>query len=170
MTQPIAPPQPQPYYYQPPQHQPQPYYYQPQPGYYYQPQPGYFNPTHGYYNAPQPYPPQPNGEKEYPQLTADDIKGTVGGQAKGTLRATLLDADGTPIKGAPITFSMAGGGRVMGTVATGADGVAMLNSGSNILDPILWAQGLGSGYTAHFAGNKQYMPATASASINPAIA
>ncbi|MGW3209399.1 hypothetical protein [Streptomyces sp. NPDC001135] len=163
-TQPYAPPQP-PYPY-PPQFQPyppQPYPYPPQGQYPYPPQ-------FQQYPQPYPYPPQPNGgtDKEYPQLTAATVKGTVMGQAQAQISAKLIDSDGEPIKGVPITFTV-GSGRQIGIGVTDATGVAHLDSGSNLLDPILWAQALGSGYEAQFQGNKKYMPALAHGKIEPSL-
>ncbi|MFD9817070.1 Ig-like domain-containing protein [Streptomyces sp. NPDC059080] len=155
-------------YYPPP---PQGYYPQQPPQGYYppQPQPGYYPyPPQGYY-PPQP-PPADGGEqtKVLPQLTAEDVSGAVVG-AKATFRATLLDPDGQPIQGAMVTFKMTGG-KVIGSAATGSDGVATLNSGSHMTDPLgVWGPALAGGYEAHFAGNKKFQPATASASITPAL-
>ncbi|MFF9321041.1 hypothetical protein ACF1BP_25680 [Streptomyces sp. NPDC014735] len=173
MSTPIAPPSqpPQGYYPYPPP--PPQGYYPPQPPQgYYPPQPpqGYYPyPPQGYY----PYPPQPpatDGEqtKVIPQLSADDVSGAVVG-AKATFRATLLDPDGEPIQGATITFRMTGG-KVIGSTSTGSDGVATLNSGGHMTDPLgVWGPGLGGGYEAHFAGNKKFQPATANAAITPAL-
>ncbi|ANP54888.1 hypothetical protein J2Z21_001450 [Streptomyces griseochromogenes] len=163
--QPYAPPQP---YQYPPQSQPawypyppqsQPYPYPPQQAYPYPPQ-----------FQPYPYPPQTNGstEKEYPQLTAATVKGTVMGQAQAQISAKLIDSDGEPIKGVPITFTV-GAGRQIGIGVTDATGVAHLDSGSNLLDPLLWAQAIGSGYEVQFQGNKKYMPALAHGKIEPGI-
>ncbi|MFF3734687.1 Ig-like domain-containing protein [Streptomyces sp. NPDC002476] len=171
MSTPIAPPaQPPQGYYPPPQGY-YPYPPQPQQAYYPPPPPqGYYPyPPQGYY----PYPSQPpvtDGEqtKVIPQLSADDVSGAVVG-AKATFRATLLDPDGQPIQGATITFRMTGG-KVIGSTSTGSDGVATLNSGGHMTDPLgVWGPGLGSGYEAHFAGNKKFQPATANAAITPAL-
>lgn len=169
MTQPYAPqPQPGPYGYPQPQPQPGPWgYYPPQPqpgpyGYYQpQPQPG----PYGYYYPPQP---QPDPEKEYPHLTAATVKGTVLGQAQAQISATLIDNDGQPIKGQPITFTVTDG-RQIGTAVTDAAGVAHLDSGSNLLDPLLWVHAIGSGYEAHYQGSKKFMPANARGKIEPGI-
>ncbi|MFB7665141.1 hypothetical protein ACFC1R_14470 [Kitasatospora sp. NPDC056138] len=176
MTQPYAPTQPQPQPYQPQPYQPQPY--QPQPGYYPpQPPPGYYQPqpAPGYYYPPQPQPqyyyppqPQPTGEKEYPQLTASTVKGTVLGQAQAQFSAKLINNDGEPIVGQPITFALTDG-QQFGIGVTDASGVAHLDSGSHILDPQLWAKALGSGYKVHFQGNKKYMPGDANGKIVPGI-
>ncbi|MEU9119631.1 hypothetical protein AB0C96_07185 [Streptomyces sp. NPDC048506] len=165
--QPYAPPQsqPMPQGYYPPQ--PQPYY--PPQGYYPPPPPPYYPPQGYYPPQPQPYyPPQHDGEKEYPQLTAATVKGTVLGQAQAQISAKLIDSDGEPIKGVPITFTV-GSGRQIGIGVTDATGVARLDSGSNLLDPLLWAQALGSGYEVQFQGNKKFMPALAHGKIEPGI-
>ncbi|GHG53276.1 Ig-like domain-containing protein [Streptomyces griseocarneus] len=169
MTQPYMPPQ-QPGYYppQPPQGYPQP----PQ-GYPYPPQGyPYPYPPQGY---PYPYPPQGypypmpphDEEKEYPQLSAATVKGTVLGQAQAQISGTLINNDGEPIKGQPISFTVSG--RQIGTAVTDATGVAHLDSGSNLLDPLLWVHAIGSGYEVHYQGSKKYMPATAHGKIEPGI-
>ncbi|WP_338932166.1 hypothetical protein WEB32_23715 [Streptomyces netropsis] len=166
MTQPYAPPPQQPPGYYPPQQPPG--YYQPQPGYY-PPQQGYYppqpQPGYGYYYPP---PPQPDVEKEYPQLTAATVKGTVLGQAQAQISAKLISNDGEPIKGQPITFTVSDN-RQIGTAVTDATGVAHLDSGSNLLDPLLWFHAVSSGYEVHYQGSKKYMPANAHGKIEPAL-
>lgn len=163
------PPPPPPGYYPP---QPPPGAYYPAPGYYPPPPPpGYYppqpppQPGGGYYFPPQP---QPNEEKTYPKLSAATVKGTVLGQAQAQMSATLLDGDGQPIPNQPISFTLANG-RQFGTAVTDSTGVAVLDSGSNILDPVTWVNAIGSGYQVHYAGNKKYMPANAHGKIEPAI-
>ncbi|MCF3102287.1 Ig-like domain-containing protein [Streptomyces roseoverticillatus] len=172
MTQPYpSQPQPGPWGY-PPQPPPGPGYYPPQPP----PGPGYYppQPPYGYYPyppQPYPYPPQPqpqaDQEKGYPLLTAATVKGTVLGQAQAQISATLVDNDGEPIKGQPITFTVSG--RQIGMAVTDATGVAHLDSGSNLLDPLMWIHAVGSGYEVHYQGNKKYMPAAAHGKIEPGI-
>ncbi|MFJ4620746.1 Ig-like domain-containing protein [Streptomyces sp. NPDC088812] len=163
---PVYPPQP---YQQYPVYPPQPYQQYPA----YPPPPPYqqypMYPPQPYPAYPQQvnFPPPPHKDKTYPQLTAYTVKGTIGGQATTTVKAELLDKNGKPIENAPLTFSIVSG-RVLGTKATGGDGIAEVNAGSNILDPLIWIQAAGSGYTVHFSGNEDYMPATATASITPA--
>ncbi|MEV4923359.1 hypothetical protein [Streptomyces roseoverticillatus] len=158
----------------------------PQPGYFPQPPQGYAYPPQGYaYPYPSqayPFPPQGYGypppgypypmpphdeEKEYPQLTAATVKGTVLGQAQAQISATLISNDGEPIKGQPVSFTVSG--RQIGTAVTDATGVAHLDSGSNLLDPLLWVHAISSGYEAHYQGSKKYMPATAHGKIEPGI-
>ncbi|GHF44374.1 hypothetical protein GCM10010218_27130 [Streptomyces mashuensis] len=138
----------------------QPYPQHPPPGPYGFPQPGPY-----VYYPPQP---QPDPEKEYPQLTASTVKGAVLGQAQAQISAKLIDSDGQPIKGQPITFTVSDS-RQIGTPVTDATDVAHLDSGSNLLDPLLWAHALGSGYEAHFQGNKKFMPVSARGEIEPGI-
>ncbi|MEV5374668.1 MULTISPECIES: Ig-like domain-containing protein [Actinomycetes] len=111
--------------------------------------------------------PQQTEEKEYPQLTAATVKGTVLGQAQAQISATLITNDGEPIKGQPVTFTVSG--RQIGMAVTDATGVAHLDSGSNLLDPLLWVHAVGSGYEAHYQGSKKYMPATAHGKIEPGL-
>jgi hypothetical protein len=72
----------------------------------------------------------------------------------GQLRTRLTTTDGTPIVGRTVTFKA--GGTVLCTAVTDANGVGVCSG----LGP--WLQAiLGLGYTAEFAGDGTYGPATA---------
>ncbi|MFF2042518.1 hypothetical protein ACFVVX_19025 [Kitasatospora sp. NPDC058170] len=107
--------------------------------------------------------------KENVQLTCYTVKGTVLGQAQAQLKATLLDSDGVGVQGASIVFVVSNTRREIGRGTTNGQGDAVAGTGSNILDPTIMLSGVGSGVTAIFNGNKQYLPAEARGTVEPSI-
>ncbi|WP_431043758.1 Ig-like domain-containing protein [Streptomyces sp. P1-3] len=106
-------------------------------------------------------------EKEAVRLIAQAAKGSVGGQASGTAKATLVDKDGTPIAGETIVFEI--DGSEVGTATTDANGVAECPSGSKLGAPLTWGKAVANGYTATYRGSKKYKPAKANAIVEPAV-
>ncbi|MFG2224561.1 hypothetical protein [Streptomyces sp. NPDC048644] len=106
-------------------------------------------------------------KKQGVRLTASSTKGTIGGQASGKCKATLLDKDGEPIEGETIFFKI--DGKDLGQQITDGNGVAEIDSGSHLGDPLLWGKALSNGYQAVFNGTKDYKPATANATVEPGI-
>jgi hypothetical protein len=78
----------------------------------------------------------------------------------GQLRAQLLDADGNPVQGKELVFSIRGTERCRGT--TGADGFASCRpgSGGGTLQLLL-----GSGYVVNFAGDDEHLPSSANGNL-----
>ncbi|MFI7102052.1 hypothetical protein ACIBK8_22150 [Streptomyces sp. NPDC050161] len=109
----------------------------------------------------------PSAKKQGVKLTASSTKGTIGGQASGKCKATLLDKDGEPIEGETIFFKI--DGKDLGQQITDGNGVAEIDSGSHLGDPLLWGKALSNGYQAVFNGTKEYKPASANATVEPGI-
>ncbi|GHE03983.1 hypothetical protein [Streptomyces alanosinicus] len=107
--------------------------------------------------------------KKHVRLEATATKGTVVGQATGTVKATLRDTDGEPLQDKEIVFILTTSRQELGRTATDPNGVAQLSAGSNIGDPQLWIEALGTGFTAQFAGTKEYYPAEAKATVRASI-
>jgi len=107
--------------------------------------------------------------KKHVKLEATSAKGTVIGQAAASGRATLRDTDGEPIQDQEIIFLVTTSRQEVGRSSTDARGVAEINAGSNIGDPQMWLEALGTGFTAVFQGTKEYYPAEAKASVRASL-
>ncbi|MFB7499284.1 hypothetical protein ACFC09_32125 [Streptomyces sp. NPDC056161] len=117
--------------------------------------------------------PQTNGQNQAPAqkqpsfLEATGTSGSALGQAQATLKATLTDQDGMPIVGQRIMFRV--NGRDIGSKPTDSNGEAVLDSGSHLGDPVIWAQAILTGYEAIYRGSPNYLPAEAKGKIQPAV-
>ncbi|WP_316524493.1 Ig-like domain-containing protein [Kitasatospora brasiliensis] len=99
------------------------------------------------------------------QLTARTVGGHViaGAPISGDFEATLTDAHGKPIVGRQVTFYSTASGQRVGSATTDKSGIAKLNSGSKILDPVIVASTLATGCEARFEGDDEYQAASAHA-------
>ncbi|MFJ8471281.1 hypothetical protein [Kitasatospora sp. NPDC094011] len=104
-------------------------------------------------------------EKQPVHLTTRTVTGHVvlNAPISGDFEATLTDAGGKPIVGREITFFSTASGQRVGSATTDQSGIARLNSGSKLLDPVIVASTLTTGANARFEGDDQYQSAEAHA-------
>ncbi|MFJ9445323.1 hypothetical protein ACIRRH_26175 [Kitasatospora sp. NPDC101235] len=106
-----------------------------------------------------------SSEKKPVQLKARTVSGHVLANApiSGDFEATLTDKNGKPVVGRQITFYSTASGQRVGSATTDQSGIAKLNSGSKILDPVIVASTLATGCEARFEGDDEYQAASAHA-------